>query len=130
MIYAIAMTDNKLSHQFSKSETFTFYNEENQVLGTYKNPALSSSGCSAKHAIVDLLQKMQCDLVIVRKIGEKTLAKLLRAGLKVELGNTRNNIEKLLESAKAFNHPLTKPEQGIQKNCEQKGHAHQCCGKH
>ena len=120
MIYAIAMTDNKLSHQFSKSETFTFYNEENQVLGTYKNPALSSSGCSAKHAIVDLLQKMQCDLVIVRKIGEKTLAKLLRAGLKVELGNTRNNIEQLLESAKAFNHSLTKPEQGIQKIANKK----------
>ena len=135
MIYAIAMTDNKLSHQFSKSEVFTFSNEENQVLGTYKNPALEDSGCSAKHAIVELLQKMQCDLVIVRKIGKKALAKLLSAGLKVELGNTRSNVEQLLESAKASSHPLTKPEQGIQKNCEhkgreQKGHAHQCCGKH
>lgn len=130
MIYAIAMTNNKLSHQFSKSENFTFYNDANEVLGVYKNPALGASGCSAKHAIVELLQKMQCDLVIVRKIGEKTLAKLLIAGLKVELGNTRNNVEQLLESAKSLSHPLTKAEQGIQKNCEHKGHEHKCCGKH
>jgi predicted Fe-Mo cluster-binding NifX family protein len=130
MIYAIAMSNDKLSHQFSKSESFAFYSENKQLIAVHNNPALGKTGCSAKFLIVQLLQQMKCDTVIVRKIGEKTLAKLLSAGLKVELGNTRNNVEQLLESAKQRMHSLTLPEQGIQKSCEHKEHDHQCCGKH
>lgn len=129
MIYAVAMTDNKLSHQFSKSELFSFYNDQ-QLISVYKNPALGVSGCSAKQLIIELLKKMQCDIVIVRKVGEKTLAKLLAAGLKVEQGNTRNSIEQLLDSASMQNKSLTEPEQGVKKDCKHNGNASSCCGKH
>jgi len=130
MIYAIAMNDDKLSHQFSKSQSFAFYNEDKQKIAVHNNPAIGTTGCVGKMLIVQLLQNMKCDIIIVRKIGEKTLAKLLKGGLKIELGNTRNTVEQLLESAKEQKHSLTKPEQGIHKSCDHKGAEDQCCGEH
>lgn len=124
MIYAIATTDKKLAHKFSKAEKFTFYNEQQEIIAVYQNPALDVSGCSGKDLIVDLLKQRECDTVIVRKIGEKTLGKLLAAGFKVEQGNTRNSVEELLENAAQQKNSLTKPEQGVQK--KNKG----CCGHH
>ncbi len=91
MIYAIVTNDKKLAPRFSKADIFTFYNDRQEVIGVYKNPALAASGCAAKQSVIDLLYKMNCDIVIVRKIGEKTLARLLNAGFKVEQGNTRHN---------------------------------------
>ena len=123
MIYAIAMTDKKLAHHFSKAEIFTFYNEQQEVIAVYKNPALGVSGCSAKRLLIDLLHKMACDVVIVRKIGEKTLARLLNAGFKVEQGNTRNSYKELLENARLQKNSLTSPEQGVKKKTS-------CCGRH
>jgi predicted Fe-Mo cluster-binding NifX family protein len=121
MIYAVAMTDKKLSHKFSKSEIFTFYNELHEVIAVYKNPALGVSGCSGKKLLIDLLHKMACDVVIVRKIGEKTLARLLNAGFKVEQGNTRHTVQELLENARLQKNSLTSPEQGV------KSQASGCC---
>ncbi|MCG6200753.1 NifB/NifX family molybdenum-iron cluster-binding protein [Psychromonas antarctica] len=117
MIYAIATTESKLAHKFSKTEIFTFYNEQKEVIAVYKNPALGIPGCSAKKLIIDLLHKMACDVVIVRKIGEKTLARLLNAGFKVEQGNTRNSVLELLEDARLHKHSLTSPEQGVKSKC-------------
>ena len=113
MIYVIATTDKKLSHKFSKTQIFTFYNEQSEVIGVYKNPALDVAGCSAKKLIIDLFNKMNVDLVIVRKIGEKTLARLLSAGFKIEQGNTRHSTEELLENARLQQCSLTTPEQGV-----------------
>ena len=115
MIYAIVTNDKKLAPRFSKADIFTFYNEQQQVIAVYKNPALAGSGCSAKKLIVDLLQKMSCDVVIVRKIGEKTLARLLNSGFKVEQGNTRHSVQELLDNARLQTHSLTSPEQGVKK---------------
>jgi predicted Fe-Mo cluster-binding NifX family protein len=115
MIYAIAITDNKLSHKFSQSEFFHFYNEQQELVGVYKNPVIGSKGCSTKNLIIDLFLKMQCDIVVVRKVGEKTLAKLLAAGFKVEQGNTRHTLEQLLTEAALQKNLLTSPDQGVKK---------------
>jgi len=123
MIYAIATSDKKLSHKFSKTELFTFYNEENKEIAVYKNPALEGKGCSSKQSIIALFNKMNCGCVIVRKIGEKTLARLLNAGIQVEQGNTRHTTEELLENARLHKSPLTTPEQGV----KSKGSG---CGSH
>ena len=122
MIYAIVTNDKKLSPRFSKADIFTFYNEQQEVLAVYKNPALDVSGCSAKKLVIDLLHKMACDVVIVRKVGEKTLAKLLNAGFKVEQGNTRHSVNELLENARLQKHLLTSPEQGVKKMNSGCGH--------
>ena len=116
MIYAIATIDNKLSPHFSKSQSFTFFNELQEV-AVYKNPALGVPGCNAKKAIIDLFSKMQCDVVIVRKIGENSLARLLTAGFKVEQGNTRKNYQELIADARLHKNSLTMPEQGSHKKC-------------
>ena len=152
MIYAIAMTDNKLSHKFSKSEAFNFYNDQQVLIAVHKNPSIESSGgCGSKQSIVELFKKMNCDSIIVRKIGEKNLARLLNAGFKVEQGNTRHSLEQLLADAALQKNPLTEPEQGVVKADGAKcgGHAHEhnhggkcggdahehkhqskCCGNH
>jgi len=130
MIYAIAMNDNKLSHQFSKSARFDFYNEQQEPVAVYKNPALDIEGCQGKQAIVHLFKKMQCDVVVVRKIGEKTLSRLLNAGFNIERGNTRHSTSELLTAAASQQSPLTDPAQGIKKSCEHSHEQHSCCGHH
>ena len=130
MIYAIAMSNNKLSHQFSKSDSFAFYNEKNQSIAVHDNPALDITGCFAKLLIIQLLQEMHCEVVIVRKVGEKTLTKLLNAGLKIEQGNTRDDIETLLESAKLHRRSLNTPEQGVLKKASHKNAGGRCCSHH
>ena len=113
MIYAIATSEKKLSHKFSQTELFTFYNEENKEIAVYKNPALEGKSCSSKKLIIELFNKMHCDCVIVRKIGEKTLARLLNAGIQVEQGNTRHTTQELLENARLHKCSLTNPKQGV-----------------
>ena len=124
MTYAIAMTDQKLSHHFSQSAVFSFYNDENKEVALFKNPAIDVSGCSGKGKIITLLKARQCHTVIVRKIGEKTLAKLLNAGFKVVQGNSRHSIEELLIDAKAGVNQLTDPSQGVKKKTSCCGHNH------
>lgn len=124
MIYAVATSDEKLAHHFSKAQKFAFYNQQKEMIALYKNPALDISGCSGKSLLIDLLRKMNCDVVIVRKIGQKTLGKLLAAGFKVEQGNTRSEIDALLDDAQTQKNPLTRAEQGVQKKTSS------CCSAH
>jgi len=122
MNYVVATTNKKLSHKFSKTEIFTFYNKQHEVIGVYKNPALGVTGCAAKGRIIDLFKNMNTDVVIVRKIGEKTLGKLLNSGFKVEQGNTRDNIDQLLENAFLQKHSLVSVDQGVPNKNSACGH--------
>jgi len=124
MTYAIAMTDKKLAHHFSKADTFTFYNDEGKAVAVFKNPALAVSGCSGKGLIIELLKARQCHTVIVRKVGQKTLGRLLNADLKVVVGNTRHSVEELLEHARLGENQLTDASQGVEKKKSS------CCGHH
>ncbi|WP_434340474.1 NifB/NifX family molybdenum-iron cluster-binding protein [Motilimonas cestriensis] len=113
MIYAIATSNEKLSHRFSQSESFDFYDQQGQRLARIENPALTTSCCQGKTQLINMLTTMGCKTVIVRKIGQKTLAKLLMAGIEVEQGNTRHSVTELLAQAKARSHSLTCPDQGV-----------------
>ena len=123
MSYVIAMTDKKLSHHFSKSEIFSFYDENKRQVAVYKNPALGVKGCTGKNLLIELFKARQCHTVIVRKVGEKTLARLLDAGFKVEQGSTRDSIEELLADASASKNSLTDASQGVASKAS-------CCGHH
>ena len=61
-------------------------------------------------------------MVIVRKVGEKTLARLLNAGFSVEQGNTRHSVEEMLTAATARAHSLSVPSQGVKKKTACAGH--------
>lgn len=122
MIYAIAMTDKKLAHHFSKADIFSFYDEDKREVAVYKNPALTSTGCAGKKLLIDLLKERQCHTVIVRKVGEKTLAKLLNAGFKVAQGNTRHSVDTLIDDAKLNKCLLTDASQGVKKKTSCGGH--------
>lgn len=124
MIYAIAMTDKKLAHHFSKADIFSFYDENKCEVAVYKNPALGHSGCTGKKYLINLLKERQCNTVIVRKIGQKTLAKLLDAGFKVVQGNTRHSVEELIVDACLNKNLLTDASQGVEKKAGCCGHQH------
>ncbi|PKF61660.1 hypothetical protein CW745_10060 [Psychromonas sp. psych-6C06] len=123
MSYAIAMSDQKLAHHFSKADIFSFYDDNHRKIAVYKNPALGMKGCAGKQTIINLFKQRQCHTVIVRKIGEKTLARLLDSGFDVIQGNTRHDITTVLEEASLKIHPLTDASQGVANNAP-------CCGKH
>jgi predicted Fe-Mo cluster-binding NifX family protein len=116
------MSDKKLAHHFSKSDIFCVYNEEHKNIAVFKNPLLEAKGCSGKGLLIDAFNKYQCEVVIVRKIGEKTLARLLNAGFSVEQGNTRHSVEELLSAASTRKKPLTQPSQGVIKKTPCSGH--------
>lgn len=121
MSYVIALTDRKLSHHFSQSETFSFYDDQQREVAVYKNPALASPGCSGKKLLIKLLKERQCHTVIVRKIGQKTLTRLLDAGFKVIQGSTRDSIGELLSNACLNKNQLTEASQGVENKTS-------CCG--
>ncbi|AGH82197.1 hypothetical protein PCNPT3_11305 [Psychromonas sp. CNPT3] len=129
MSYVIALTGGKLAPRFSKAEIFEFYNTQKRKIAVYKNPALDVSGCAGKRLLVNLLIERQCKTVIVRKIGENTLAKLLQASIQVQQGNTRHNIDQLLDDAILETNLLTDASQGVPKKCN--GHTeHKGCKGH
>lgn len=109
------MTDKKLAHHFSKAEIFSVYNQQHKNIAVFKNPLLGMKGCSGKGLLIDVFNKYDCDVVIVRKIGEKTLARLLNSGFSVEQGNTRHSVEELLVDAYEQKKSLTDPSQGVKK---------------
>ena len=120
MIYAIATIGNKLSPHFSKAQSFTFFNEQEEI-AVYKNPILGVSACGAKGSVITLFSKMKCDVIIVKKIGEKSLARLLTAGFQVEQGNTRRNFRELIEDARLHKNSLISPDQGSRKKSSGSG---------
>ena len=132
MSYAIAKTGPTLAHHFSKAELFCFYDDNQRKIAVYKNPILENPGCAGKQSLITLLKQRQCHTVIVRKIGQKTLARLLDAGFKVVQGNTRHSIEAMLNDAQLDKNRLTEATQGVQKNScssEKTSAQHNCCAK-
>lgn len=99
MIYAIATTNKRLAPHFSKAEMFTFYNEHKEVIAVYRNPALGAAECARIGALFELLKQMQCDVLVIRKIGKKALTTLLEQGYRVERGNARHTTSELLDNA-------------------------------
>ena len=113
MIYAIATNQSKLAHRFSKSEIFTLYNDQNDIIASLPNPALTTIGCRGKQLIIKKLREFNCHTIIVRKIGQKSLARLLNAGFSIEQGSTRDSTIELLDNARKHKRPLTNADQGV-----------------
>jgi len=93
-MFAIPYNDERLAGHFSKAEQFLFV--EGDKLQVIDNPAIEGQGCSGKKSLMALFEQQNVDRVIVRNIGQKMLAKLFSAGIRVFQAPPRTPIEQVL----------------------------------
>ena len=87
MISAIPMKNDRISNHFKKSELFALFDDSGNKVDELTIFALNETDktdtCCGHTDMAALLQLHHVDLVFIRNIGQKSLAKLLDAGLKV-----------------------------------------------
>lgn len=127
MIIAIPMSRDRLATHFTKAPDIAFYDDSQQLLARYPNPAVAGNGgCSAKKAMLNLITEQKADIVVVQFIGERMLGKLLDAGVSVSQADNSLTITELLTTAKDLNSRLLEASQGRKSiNHDKKGG---CCG--
>ncbi|MGS0680390.1 NifB/NifX family molybdenum-iron cluster-binding protein [Shewanella sp. 125m-7] len=124
MIIAIPMSRDRLATHFTKAAEIAFYDEQ-QLIARLVNPAMSG-GCSAKKAMLNLIQQYKTDIVIVQHIGERMLGKLLDAGISVSKADNSLALGELIRAAKDLNNRLVDASLGrASLNHQKKGG---CCG--
>lgn len=110
MIYAIPNKHNCVSNHFMKAQQFAFISDENSQVQNIVNPGFGGkSSCKDKKEALNLISKMNADAVIVRNIGERSLGKLLTAGIRVFRVSGQTSIDTALQSPMV---ELTSAEQG------------------
>ncbi|GLR74604.1 NifB/NifX family molybdenum-iron cluster-binding protein [Aliivibrio sifiae] len=120
MIFAIPYQNERIAGHFSKAEAFIFTDKINSIARS--NPALNNNSCNGKKSILTLLQEQQTDVVLIRNIGQKILAKLLNANIRVFRTSGRMSLDTLQLSELT---ELTDPSQG--RPC--KNNKQNCCKK-
>lgn len=102
-MFAIPYNDARVAGHFSKAEQFLFVDGDTHEL--VDNPAVQGEGCSGKKSLLALFKQQNVDKVIVRNIGQKMLAKLFSAGIRVFQAPPRVPLDRVLTSELAeFTH--------------------------
>ncbi|ENC6730899.1 hypothetical protein ABKZ05_001581 [Vibrio navarrensis] len=122
MIIAVPVNDQNVANHFTKAQRFALLDDRGNVLNYLDNPALSSEGCHGKKRLIAQLLAAKVSKVMVKNIGQKSLAKLLAGNVLVERVAGRNSLATVL-SAGAM--PLTEAGQGRECRTESKS---RCCG--
>lgn len=117
MMFAIPYQNERISGHFTKAERFLFTDKKHSI--SKDNPALVSGGCSGKKSLFTLLKNQKTDAVLIRNIGQKMLAKLLNANIRVFRTSSHVSIETLQLSE------LTEVSQG--RPCKSK--KQRCCSQ-
>ncbi|QOH80593.1 hypothetical protein IHE26_04715 [Plesiomonas shigelloides] len=104
------LNDGSLSGHFARALRFALYSPQGEHLSDLALPPLSDEGhCQRNHAVLLQLKQQGVNRVVVSRIGQKMLGKLLAAGLRVYQANRRAMPEALLNAEFT---ELTSAEQG------------------
>lgn len=144
MITAIPMNQQQIAPHFTKAISVAFFDQQGNEIHRVANPALGE-GCAGKAAMLQLLQQYKADRILVRRIGQKMLSRLLSANFKILQINREHACEQNLATIadNELTH-LTDANQGTpsinfdkkhsegKKCCQSSGHAHHqaaggCC---
>lgn len=121
MIIAVPLSRDRLASHFTKAKEIAFYNEQQQLIARFDNPALAGS-CSAKKAMLNLIKDQGTSIVLVEEIGQRILGKLLAAGISVSRCNRKMELTELFSAAIDLSRRLVDAEQGREcLNHEKKG---------
>ncbi|PQJ89333.1 NifB/NifX family molybdenum-iron cluster-binding protein [Aliivibrio sifiae] len=117
MIFAIPYQNERIAGHFSKAESFVFTNKSDSIIRN--NPALNNDSCGGKKSLLALLKEQQTDAVLIRNIGQKILAKLLNANIRVFRTSGRLSLEtlKLSELTELIDPSQGRPCKNSKKNC-------------
>ncbi|GGI79518.1 hypothetical protein GCM10007978_16680 [Shewanella hanedai] len=128
MIIAVPLSRGRLASHFTKAKEIAFYNEQQQLIARFDNPALAGS-CSAKKAMLTLIKDQGTSIVLVEEIGQRILGKLLAAGISVSRCNRNMELTELFSAAIDLSRRLVDVEQGREcLNHEKKGGCGSGCG--
>ena len=123
MMFAIPYQNERISGHFTRAERFLFTDKKHSI--SKDNPALVSGGCSGKKSLFTLLKNQKTDAVLIRNIGQKMLAKLLNANIRVFRTSSHVSIETLQLSELTELTELTEVSQG--RPCKSK--KQRCCSQ-
>lgn len=122
MITAMVVNEDRLANHFAKAKGIAFYNEQNELISVSENPAAESSCCGGKKAALALLKEMNTQQIVVRNVGQRMLARLLDAGIRVYQSSTGGDAISLLMHRDIRCSELTSAEQGRMSPKHANGH--------
>ncbi|MDN3683087.1 NifB/NifX family molybdenum-iron cluster-binding protein [Vibrio tapetis subsp. quintayensis] len=93
-MYAIPYQNDRIAGHFSKAAQILFIEDGHFQL--IDNPAVASVTCSGKKSLVALLKQQKVTKLVVRNIGQRMLAKLFEADIRVFHAPARMPVEQVL----------------------------------
>ncbi|USD38029.1 MULTISPECIES: NifB/NifX family molybdenum-iron cluster-binding protein [Ferrimonas] len=127
MTLAIAVTpDFRVAGHFAKAPGFAIYDASGALVDTLDNDA-NASGCQQKKKMMAQFRHLGVSRVVLKNIGERSLARLLGAGIQVDSVRGRATVSDVLAGAVSVS-TLTEASQG--RPCKPKSSSHKCCGSH
>ncbi|EKJ5337231.1 NifB/NifX family molybdenum-iron cluster-binding protein [Vibrio vulnificus] len=116
---AIPLHQDKISGHFMKAERFALINSVGEVVAYLANPAFNQAECAKKARCVQQLLAAGVTQLMVKNIGQKSLAKLLSKGVRVYQLAGRCSLHEVSNAVKT---PMTSATQG--RECR----SHSQCG--
>lgn len=93
-MYAIPYQNDRIAGHFSKADQILFIDDGHFQL--IDNPAVTSVSCSGKKSLVALLEQQKVTKIVVRNIGQRMLARLFAAGIRVFHAPARMPVEQVM----------------------------------
>lgn len=112
MSLAIAITPrNEVAGHFGKAAAFLVFDEQGQPLTTLDNAGRREIGCKHKKRLQHQLSELGVSEIILGNVGQRSLARLLKAGFSVIRVPTRSSVSSVL-NGDAAREQLATAEQG------------------
>lgn len=124
MTIAIAVTpDSRVANHFAKAPQFAIYDNQGCLIDTVINE--EGSGCQQKKKLLATYKAHGVKRIVLRHIGERSLARLLDADIQVDSINRGATVAQVL-AGEAQLTTLTEANEG--RKCKPKSSGKQCCG--
>ena len=124
MTLAIAVTpDLRVANHFAKAPEFAIYDDQGNLLDTITND--SSSGCQQRKKLLAQYNQYGVTRIVIRHIGERSLARLLDANIQVDSINRGATVSQVL-AGEADITTLTQASEG--RECKPKSSGKKCGG--
>ncbi|PSU32632.1 NifB/NifX family molybdenum-iron cluster-binding protein [Photobacterium lutimaris] len=112
MSIAIAITPHhEVAGHFGKAAGFVVYDEQGQLIAELVNSGRREVGCKHKKQLQAQLAEHQVKTLLLGNVGQRSLARLLRAGFDVFRVPNRSSVQDVL-NGKVTREPLLSAEQG------------------
>lgn len=119
---AVPLSRDNVSAHFMKATQFALFNQRGELQAYLENPAMNGEGCQEKKRCIAQLLEAGVSTLLVKNIGQKSLAKLLAHSVKVYELRQRCDLTRLFDVEKiALTHPsMGRACRSTQHDCQSK----------